>query len=214
VLIDSGMAKTAVEIINDSTKATLFGRFYEHIVSKWLVENRGYVHCEGKPRVFWNSIGLINRDGIPAKKLNEILKKYQSEKLRCIPDGIFKQNEKYYIWEAKNWTYTDGKEPVDQLKDLLFSMPLINTTKAIYKTQPYDVDGILFSWWLKPEGKDEEVESLLREIRDLIEPRTFDIFYTGDILVECIREQYPWYLEIIKEEEARINGFFKDLRGP
>jgi len=84
-------------------------------------------------------------------------------------------------------------------------MPLILATKAVYRGKDYEVSGFLFSWWSKPEG----VESLLGDINGLIAPRTFEIFYTADIIEESIKNKYPWYLQIIKEEKARMDEFLK-----
>jgi len=57
------------------------------------------------------------------------------------------------------------------------------------------------------------MESLLREISILITPRTFQIFYTADILEQCIQNKHSWYLRIIEEEKTRIDGLFRDLLG-
>ena len=106
--------------------------------------------------------------------------------------------------------WSGGKKPWDQLReDALYTMPQILAKKAVYKTKEYDIHGFLFCWWKKPDN----VETLIEEVRALIAPRTFDILYTADILEECIREQYPWYLRIIRKEEKRINELFNDLYG-
>jgi len=198
------------EIINDSIKATLFGKFYEKIVLGWFKEKEGFIPFEGKPRIYWKDVKSLNRDSEAVSNLNELLKKYKKEKQFCTPDGLLQKEDKFYIWEAKNWPlWSEGKKPLVQLKDLLFSMPLIFATTAIYRTQKYNVHGILFSWWSKPEG----VKSLLRKINTLIAPRTFEMFYTDDILEECIQNKYPWYLQIIEGEKERIDGLFRDLLG-
>ena len=200
--------KNADEIINDSIKATLFGKFYEKIVSGWFKEKEGFTHFDGKPRIYWKHVEYVRGNSGPVSRLNEVLRKCKNEKQFCTPDGFLQKNSKYYIWEAKNWPlWSEGKKPLDQLRDLLFSMPLILATKAIYRTNEYSVDGILFSWWSKPK----EVESLLREINTLIAPRTFEIFYTSDILEDCIQNKYSWYLQIIAEEKVRIDELFRDL---
>lgn len=211
--------KTANEILKgDPVKSTLFGKFYEKIVSAWLDEKKGFEHLKGKPRIYWEYVKFVEGDGDPALKYNDVLKKNKNEKQFCTPDGIFKKDEKFYIWEAKNWPNWEearkGKKPLDQLRDVLFSLPFILAARADYRTKIYNIDGILFSWWSKPEGSTpEELESLLINVRALIAPRTFELFYTADVLDECITNQYPWYLEIIKEERARIDTLFKDLLG-
>ncbi len=198
------------EIINDPVKATLFGRFYEKIILRWFEEIKGFTVFEGKPRVYWKDVEFAKGNGEGVNKLNTILKKYKQEKHYCIPDGFLKKDGRYYIWEAKNWPlWTEGKSPINQLRGLLFSMPLILTTKAVYRNVEYEVNGILFSWWSKPDG----VESLLEETNKLIAPRTFEIFYTNEVLQDCIKNKYSWYLEIIKKEKSKIDELWRDLLG-
>ena len=203
--------KSANEIIDDSIKSTLFGKFYEKIISCWLKEEKGFVPFEGKPRVYWKNVQLRQMDTASTLKLKETLDKMKKDRRQfCTPDGFFKKGERYYVWEAKNWPHwSEGKEPFDQLRGVLSSMPLILTKKAVYRTKEYEVSGFLFSWWSKPEG----VELLLREINSLIAPRTLEIFYTSDVIEDCIKNRYPWYFRIIEEEKTRIDGFFRDLLG-
>ena len=202
--------KSANEIINHPIKSTLFGKFYEKILLHWLEEKKGFTPLYGKPRVYWKDIEF-NREGSElTHKLKGALERIKKDRQFCTPDGILMKNETYYIWEAKNWPlWSEGKKPVDQLSDLLFSVPLVLATKAVYRTKEYQIGGFLFSWWSQPEG----VEFLLMKMKLLIAPRTFEIFYTADAIEDCIKNKYPWYLQIIKEEEARANELFKDLLG-
>jgi len=205
--------KKANEIINDPIKATLFGKFYEKIVSRWLEEREGFTSCGGKPRIYWKHVKYAKGNSKSVSKLNDILEKYKNEKQFCTPDGFMEKDGKYYVWEAKNWPlWKEGKKPLEQLRDLLWSMPLILATKVVYRAQEKTIDGILFSWWSKPDDV-ESLESLLNEIKNLIAPSTFEIFYTADILEDCIENQYRWYLDIVKEEKARIDELFRDLQG-
>lgn len=202
--------KKAKDIIDDPVKATLFGKFYEKVIAGWLINEDGFTTDGGKPRVYWKEVKPIIGDNESALKLNEVLIKNQIEKQRCIPDGLLQKDGKNYIWEAKNWPcWRGGKKPLDQLRETLFSMPLILTTKAIYKTKEKNIHGILFSWWSKPEG----AEDLENEINNLIAPKVFSIYYTSEILEDCIQKKYPWYLDIIEKEEGRMKELFKDLYG-
>ncbi|MEO0126811.1 MAG: hypothetical protein ABIL44_03560 [candidate division WOR-3 bacterium] len=202
--------KNANEIINDPIKSILFGKFYEKIVSGWLKERGGFTTFDGKPRIYWEDVEFAQGISGLVSKLNMILKKCRNENQFCTPDGFMEKDGKYYVWEAKNWPlWSEDKKPLNQLTDLLYSMPLILATKAIYRTKEYEVSGILFSWWSKPDG----VEYLLKEINGLIAPRTFEIFYTADILEDCIKNKYPWYLQIVKEEKEKIDELFRDLKG-
>ncbi len=202
--------KNVNEIITDSTKSTLFGRFYEKIILGWLKEKTEFVPFDGKPRVKWEDVEFSQKDNNSARKLNEALERIKKDRQFCTPDGLLKKGDEYYIWEAKNWPHwSEGKKPFDQLSDLLFSMPQVLATKAVYRTKEYKIGGFLFSWWAEPEG----VELLLMKIRLLIAPRTFEIFYTSDVIEDCIKNKYPWYLKIVRKEEARANELFEDLLG-
>jgi hypothetical protein len=205
--------KKAKDIINDPIKATLFGKFYEAIIKGWLMTEGGFTANDGKPRVYWKD---VESKGNGEHPLNKALRQYhQSKKYFCTPDGFLQRDGRNYIWEAKNWPFwTGGQKPLDQLRDTLFSMPVILTTKAVYRTDNKDIDGFLFSWWSKPEGaKSEEVENLVKEVNDIIAPQTFKIFYTNDILEDCIQKNYSWYSPIIEREEARMKELFEGLHG-
>ncbi|MHC1682731.1 MAG: hypothetical protein AB6733_07255 [Clostridiaceae bacterium] len=207
--------KNANDIINDPIKSTLFGKFYEKIVLGWLKERCSFTPFCGKPRIYWKDVGLLNRNDEQALRFNEALDKYKKERQFCTPDGFLQKEGKFYIWEAKNWPlWSEGKTPLNQLRDVISSMPLFLATKGVYKTQEYNIDGLLFSWWSKPGGSEEkEVDQLLQDVRGSIAPRTFELFYTAEILEECIQNQYSWYLRIIDEEQARIVTLFEDLLG-
>jgi hypothetical protein len=180
--------KKANEIINDPIKATLFGKFYEKIVSRWLKERKGFTFFDGKPRIYWKDVEYAKGNSKSVPKLNDILKKYKKEKQFCTPDGFMEKDGKYYVWEAKNWPlWTEGKKPLEQLRDLLWSMPLILATKVVYRTQEKTIDGILFSWWSKPD----DVESLLKEIKDLIAPALLKYFTQQPYLKIALRTDIP-----------------------
>lgn len=201
--------KKTKDIIDEPIKAILFGNFYERIILCWF-EEKGLFHpLEGKPKVFWKDINYSKRNIEAANELKMVLRENIEEGYYCLPDGLLEKRNKFYLWEAKNWPlWHENKEPLDQLRDLLFSMPMIMTTKAYLKGKPYPISGILFSWWTKPKG----VNSLIKEINNLITPRTIRIFYTDKILEECIRQKYSCYLHIILEEEKKIKNFFSDLK--
>lgn len=202
--------KSANEIINDPIKATLFGKFYEKIVLGWLKEKKGFIPFDGKPIVYWEGMKFTKDDSELSRKLKETLDRFKKDRKYCIPDGLLEKGKKYYLWEAKNWPlWSEGKKPIDQLRDLISSLPQVLAETANHKSKPYPINGFLFSWWSKPEGVDELVE----EINQLIHPRSFEIFYTSEVLDDCIEQKYPWYIEIIKEEKKRIDELFRDLLG-
>ncbi len=200
--------KKANEIIDDSVKATLFGKFYEKIVLGWFREKNLYEPFEGKPRIYWKDVEFVVGDSEPSRIVNEALKEKREDKQYCTPDGFLQKDGRYYIWEAKNWAlWSEGKKPLDQLTELLFEMPLILATKTTYRNQEYHVTGILFSWWSRPEGD----EALIETLSSLIAPRTFQIFFTADVLEDCIHKKYPWYLQLVQREKDRTEEFFSDL---
>lgn len=203
------------KIIDDPIKSTLFGKFYEKIIISWLSEIKGFTIYQGKPRIYWNDVAFAKLDHEAEIKVNEVLDKYKKEKRFCTPDGFLQKNEEFYIWEAKNWPlWSEGKKPLDQLRDLLCSLPLILASKGVYRSHEYNIDGILFSWWSEPKGATpEDLDHLLKDVRGLIAPRTFELIYTDKILKDCIQNQYPWYLQIIREEQKRVVTLFEDLLG-
>jgi len=202
--------KSANKILDHPIKSTLFGKFYERVVLGWLKEKEGFTSLEGKPRVYWESVNFTKGDSELSRKLSETLGRFKRNRKYCTPDGFLVKNEEYYIWEAKNWPlWSEGKKPIDQLQDLLLSLPQILAHVAIHKGRQYEISGVLFSWWSEPE----DVDALLEEISGLIHPRSFRIFYTSQVLLDCIGPRYPWYVEIIKEEKARIVELFRDLIG-
>lgn len=200
--------KEVKTILDDPIKATLFGKFYERIVLKWFEQKKGFVSFKGKPRIYWQHVKPAKGYGDGIKKINKVLKEYKKENQYCTPDGFLQKSGKFYIWEAKNWPlWTQGMKPLDQISELLYSMPLILSAKADFRGVDYKVDGILFSWWVKPDG----INVLLKGINKIIAPRTFEMFYTAEVLADCIANKYPWYSEIIKEEKEKIDEFFEDL---
>ena len=202
--------KDGNNVIDTPVKSTLFGKFYEGIVLGWLRENEHFIPADGKPRIYWKDVEPVGGDNVPASKLNKSLQKCKTEKQFCTPDGLLQKEGKCYIWEAKNWPlWKEGKTEFNQLRDLLLSLPHILATKADYRTEKKTIHGFLFSWWSEPTG----ANALLEEIRSLIAPRSFEIFYTKRILEDCIEKQYPWYLQIIDKEKLGVDKFFNDLLG-
>jgi len=65
------------------------------------------------------------------------------------------KGEGYYIWEAKDWPlWSEGKKPIEQLREVLLSLPQILAEMAIHKGKQHEISGVLFSWWSKPEDVD------------------------------------------------------------
>ena len=197
-------------IIDDPIKATLFGRFYEEIISEWLQRRKGYVRYEGKPRVFWKDVQPVKGESEAAKDLRWQLREYKKQKQYCIPDGLFKKDGAHFLWEAKNWPQWAPWSPeLNQLKSGLYYLPVVLAKSALYQGASINIDGFLFSWWSKPEG----TETVLKELRRITSPRSFDIVYTTDVISDCLNNNYSWYREIVNRERLRANSLFDDLLG-
>jgi hypothetical protein len=198
------------KVIDTPLKSTIFGKFYEEVVRGWLQENEHFIPSDGKPRIYWKDLVQIKGDSQSAIKLNKSLENNKAEKKFCTPDGLLQKEDKLYIWEAKNWPlWNEGKTEFNQLRDLLLSLPQILATKADYRKEKKAIHGFLFSWWSEPA----DANTLLKEIRTLIAPRCFEIFYTKVILEDCITKKYPWYVQIINNNKSSVQKFFNDLLG-
>lgn len=196
------------EVIDDPTKSTLFGRFYEEIVSTWLVEVDGLKKYEGKPKVEWTEVQPASGEGEAVTDLNWQLKANKAGKHYCIPDGLFTKDSKHYLWEAKNWpqwsTWTPGLE---RLKSGLHFLPVVLAKRATIGGKPIVIDGFIFSWWSRPEGAAKTED----EFKRIVSPREFRIVYTSEVLADCIDKNYGWYRSIISRERDRANQLFDGL---
>jgi len=119
-----------------STRSTLFGKFYERIISKF------------------------SRDWLSKKEVEKSLKGKVSH---CTLDGVFKKNTKFYIWEAKNWPLYPEKGPKPQIKRYLTTNPWIIAEKFDLSGKEYEISGFLFSfWYIRPKDKIEIEEVWFR----------------------------------------------------
>lgn len=199
------------DIINDPIKATLFGKFYEKIVLRWFENVEEYKVFEGKPRVYWRDVRFpVKATNDFAEKMNKKLSELKQTRRWCTPDGFLEKDGRYYIWEAKNWPlWTENKDPLVQLTDVLSDLPQILSKNVMYKNAFYEVDGFLFSWWKEPEN----VKDLENIVSNILKPGIFKIYYTSDVLKDCIENKYEWYIEIIDKEKSRVETLFNDLLG-
>lgn len=209
------MMKTVSEIFSDGTRATLFGRFYEGIVSRWLEEKRGYKlarHSSGavhKPRIYWNKIQWDKFDYSGEELFNPKIEDLRKRSY-CIPDGCFVNEGKFYIWEAKNWPRYPEKGPKPQIWAYLSSYPWILATTFDLGDKEQDIAGFLFSFWDMPAPIKDEIE---QGVNRIIGANKFEIVLTSPIIYDCIRRQYDWYAEITRRERRNVNNFFDQLAG-
>jgi hypothetical protein len=200
------MRMDASNIISNPTRATLFGRFYEDIVRKWLETQLGFTVLPGKPRIYWKdqAIPSISKPTVNTSRLISALNNNKHSRSHCTPDGFLEKDGKYFIWEAKNWP--KWGEPID---NVLWNSAWLLAQKADYRKKKYDLTGIIFSWWSRPTNE----TVLLQEIRGCIAPLSFDIYYSCEILNQCIQQQPIWYVDIVKRVQSDVEEFFLQLLG-
>jgi len=193
----------------DSIRSTLFGKFYEGIIAKWLQEKEKYTHKKGKPCAYWNEILELKSSDDFSIKLNKSLNDKKQRNKHTNSDGLFEKNGKLYLWEAKHWAkWDEGKAIQTQVKDLLSGSPWILAKKVKHCGKPIAIDGILFSWWQKFEGYDMAEKEIERIIN-----LPFKFYFTSEIIKDCRREKYDWYIKLVNEQKENIDEFFKELLG-
>lgn len=133
-----------------------------------------------------------------------IVEDSKRSKSYCTPDGLVEKGGRYFVWEAKNWP--KWHEPID---NVLWNSPWLLAKRVDYRKTKLDLSGILFFWWSRPPKE----SLLLAGIRLCIAPLSFDIYYTREILNECIATKPKWYTSIIEEEQSDIDKFFLELLG-
>ncbi len=181
----------------------LFAKFYEELLRHYF-ERQGFEVLPGKPKIFWNKIPFPNNK-VPLR-LAKSLKERQQSALYCIPDGLFRRGEDYYIWEAKNWVQDLFSSP---FADRVWDFPWLLAREVEYRGQSYKIRGFVISWWDREQGMDEA----LTELRSSIYPLTVDIVLTKDVLQECITFQYDWYVKFIRYIRKNVDQFFDVLLG-
>jgi len=208
-----------------STQATLFGKFYERIVSKWIELEKGCkrepsdsteskIH---KPRVYWNSIRTDDFDFAEHQDLKEgmagALKKLKSH---CTPDGAFTKDGKWYVWEAKNWPLYPQNGSKNQILDYLTDHPWVLAHELELCRVKYPIAGFWFSFWCRDTDEEEEIREAEQVIKSIVGTDRFEIILTDKILDACIdnpeMERYAWYPTIIDQERQHVEGFFNRLQ--
>ena len=195
----------------DSIRSTLFGKFYEGIIAKWLQEHDKYILIDGKPCVYWvNTKSLYNAsDKAFQQRINSALKKKKQKNVRTNSDGFFTKASNNYLWEAKNWAkWSEGKTVYNQVLDLLSSSPWLLAKEVKHNGEFKAVNGILFSWWQKFDRYHDIEKQISSNIRI-----PFKFYFTSKIIDDCRIEKYDWYLKLINEQKENIDDFFKELLG-
>jgi hypothetical protein len=199
-----------------ATRSTLFGRFYERLVARWLEENEGFKlarHPDGaphKPRIYWKTIDPAHFDFAQEDEfragLDQILK---SNKSHCTPDGLFGKDNNWYLWEAKNWPLYPEAGPKQQILKYLSSNPWVLAKTCVMEGQK-GISGFLFSFW---DMKSEIKTCIESRINRLVGNGKMRIVLTKSILDDYVQKQYNWYQEIIRQEQGNVVCFFNQLLG-
>jgi len=204
----------------DSIRATLFGKFYEGIIAKWLEEKEGYIHLRGRACVYWKCIEEFlnpSKDSLPESErtiinidsLNKSLKQKKENNTRANLDGLFEKADVLYLWEAKNWPkWDEGKPLKKQVEDILKRSPWLLTKVVKHDGKYKPIGGILFSWWQKFEGWERLQEDISRIIN-----LPFIFYFTSEIIDDCRQKRYEWYKKLINEQKKNIDNFFRELLG-
>jgi len=200
-----------------STRSTLFGKFYERIIAKWLEENRGYElkrwskGAVNKPRIYWGSISLDDFDfDQETEFVAKVKKSLKSKVSHCTPDGLLQKEGKLYVWEAKNWPRYPEKGPELQIWNYISDNPWVLAKTCTCDKQELEISGFLFSWWELDQAVRARIENRINRI---IGASKFEIVPSIDIMNDCISSRYDWYIKIISQEKANVDDFFCHLLG-
>jgi hypothetical protein len=222
------MATKARDIINKrydkteskygATRSTLFVKFYERILARWIEEKK---HCAlirwantgvHKPRIYWQNVSVggfnFSQQQILREQMTRALRQKASH---CTPDGVFEKERRFYVWEAKNWPLYPEKGPRSQILTYLASNPWVLARTFDLSGIQYEISGFWFSYWCNKKGDEIETQEVEQVINSIIGIGRFEIIPTDRILDDCITNQYPWYLEIIKQERENVEQFFDQL---
>lgn len=200
-----------IETDLDSIRATVLGKFYEGIVARWLDAHKGYSFQKGKPCVYWKDLQIPEKFTVHRKSL-ESLK--NNKKIRANLDGLFLHtaSQEHYLWEAKNWPKWSAelrdKDQI-QIKKIFEDTPWVFAKQVKHEGKYKSVSGVIFSWWKEFDG----FEAFEKEISEMTCSQ-FKIYFTSSIIDDCRKEQYDWYISLIKEQQSNIYEFFAELLGP
>jgi len=204
--------KSIIETDLDSIRSTFFGKFYEGIIARWLQEKEGFEHQKGKPCVYWKDTNPLNnslKNDEFVINLNKALVKKKENNIRTNSDGLFEKNGELYLWEAKNWPkWDEGKKPSEQVKNLLSESPYILAKQVKIGGQNKEIKGILFSWWHEFENY-KELQNYISSLLKI----SFKFYFTSNIIDDCRKNKYDWYIELINEQKNNIVDFCNELLG-
>jgi len=186
----------------DSIRSTVLGKFYEGIVAKWL-DTHGYTFQEGKPCVYFKDLQIPGTLPDYRKSLKN------NKKIHTNSDGLFLRttSQEHYLWEAKNWPkWSGGLRDRNQIEKIFKTTPWVFAKQVRHKGKDKPLSGIIFSWWKRFDGF-REFEKTTSETIGL----KFKLYFTSEIIDDCRKEQYPWYIKLIEEQRHNMKDFFSEL---
>lgn len=226
------MATEARDIINSryncnwresrygSTRSTLFGKFYERILRRWLEERRQCTLARWqdsavrKPRIYWRNVSVEGFDFSQQKRLGEQMAQSLRQKAsHCTPDGVFKKEGRFYVWEAKNWPLYPEKGPRAQILAYFEANPWVLARTFDSGGIQHEISGFWFSYWCNKEGDEIEIQEVAQAINSVVGSDRLEIIPTDRVLDDCMTNRYPWYLEIVEQERENVEQFFDQLLG-
>jgi hypothetical protein len=182
----------------------LFSQFYEELLRQYFNHSE-YDVCQGKPRIYWNKIEIPSTvHGDNCLRLVKNLKRLQQKASHCTPDGLFVKDDKYFMWEAKNWVQELYPSP---FKEYAWNFAWLLAKQVEYKGKIHDLSGFIISWWEREPGMD----IALLELQKQVSPMTINVVITKEVLQECIANQPEWYINLIKCKQKNIIQFFDVL---
>ena len=189
-----------------AVRSKVFSTFYEDLWRRYFPYH-GFEPAVGKPRIYWRDVTPPASLPTPNwARLSGALDLKRSNASHCYPDGLLHRGGQNYVWEAKNWIPGLFSETT-RFENLVWNFPWLLAQQIDYRGKPLQIHGFCVSWWRNEPGTAETVQ----EINEALTPRTLEVFFTADMLADCIEHQYPWYLDLVKEKRLRINKFFDAL---
>ena len=203
-----------------STRATLFGKFYERILVEWLEKER---HCSAerwpsrqvrKPRIYWRNVSVEGFDFSGQEELRQqMVDSLRDKGSHCIPDGLFQKQGKYYVWEAKNWPLYPEKGPRSQILTYIGLNPWVLAKTFDLSGREFEISGLWFSYWCNKPEDEREIKEVERIVSTIVGEGRFEIILTDKALDDCITNQYLWYARIVEQEKGNVERFFSQLLG-
>lgn len=187
-------------------RVALFAKFYEDLLRAYFT-HRGYEVLPGKPRIFWKKIPLPVqvRSGYHARLATK-LRQLQRHAAYCTPDGLLRRDNRYFVWEAKNWVQELFPSP---FTEWVWDVAGFLARQVAYRRREYEISGFIVSWWDHEQG----MSDALAELRKCVAPVSVELVIIREVLQECVGAGYEWYIALVRNIRNNIDQFFDVLLG-